>query len=185
MRIPKFCFFLALSWLLSACEPSPKEAAEIFCRDLESGSWSECGRFMTPELRKEMESESKNWPKLRFAVSYYTDGKECRLLKYETKEGKAHTLISYSWRFSRAPMPGSVLLDLVWRPADGCWRIEDIFASSHFDMLMPVTSNSPPEALEKAHLSSCGLIYQQPYRETESWQSLGKALEGYLKTLYE
>lgn len=185
MRISKLCFFLAASCLMTACEPSPREAAEMFCRDLEAGGWRECGQLMTRELRREIECESKGWPRLLFAVSYYTDSRKCRLLKYETREGKAHTLISYSWRFTRAPMPGNVLLDLVWLPTNGCWRIENIFASSHFDMLLPVTTNSPPDIREKAHLSSCGLVYQKPYREAESWQSLGRALEGYVKTLYE
>ena len=36
MRISKLCFFLAASCLMTACEPSPREAAEMFCRDLEA-----------------------------------------------------------------------------------------------------------------------------------------------------
>ena len=185
MRIIRIGLFLTAAWLLSGCEPSPKEAAEIFCRDLEAGNWEKCGQLMTPELREAFKKECRNWPVLCFAQAYYSDKFKCRFLKYETKLGQAHTLIGYSWTWNRAPVPGNVMLDLIWRPTNGCWRIEDIFASSHFDMLLPVKTNSPPELKEKALLTGCGLRYQKAYRENESWQDLGKALEDYLTTWYK
>ena len=185
MRTLQFCLLLPAAWLLCACEPSPREAAEIFCRDLEKGDWQSCARLMTPELRASVAKAFESWPLLRFSMSYYTDEKKCEFLRYETRDGKAHTLVSYSWRFAKAPVPGSVFLDLVWRPADERWRIEDIYASSHFDMLLPVTAATPPEAAEKAHFSSSGFSYTIPYRGDEDWQSLGGVLENYLKNWYE
>jgi hypothetical protein len=185
MRILKFCLLLPAAWLLCACEPSPREAAEIFCRELEAGNWGACGRLMTPELREDLKEESRGWPILLFAQSYYSDEIKCRLLKYETKNGRAHTLVNYSWRWNRVPMPGSVILDLVWRPTNGCWRVENVYATSHFDLLLPVTGETPPELRAQARLTGCGLRYQKPCRDSLGWRELGKTLEDYLATWYE
>ena len=169
---------------LTACEPSPKEATELFLTDLKAGNWKGCASFFTPELKAAFEKEAENWPVLAFAQSYYSDSVNCSFLKYETKEGKAHTVISYAWRWTRAPMPNSVVLDLVWRPMDGKWRIENIFASSHWDMLLPADKNSPESVLGRAHPSTCGLRYQEPYCGDDSWEELGLKMEKYLETLY-
>ena len=169
---------------LTACEPSPKEATELFISDLKAGNWKSCASFFTPELRAAFEKEAENWPVLAFAQSYYSDSVNCSFLKYETKEGKAHTVVSYTWRWTRAPMPSSVILDLIWRPMDGKWRIENIYATSHWDMLLPVAENSPESVLSKAHLSTCGLRYHEPYRGSDSWDELGSKMEKYLETWY-
>jgi hypothetical protein len=67
---------------------------------------------------------------------------------------------------------------------DGKWRIENIYATSHWDMLLPVAENSPESVLSKAHLSTCGLRYHEPYRGSDSWDELGSKMEKYLETWY-
>ncbi|MBR5946934.1 hypothetical protein IKZ80_07605 [bacterium] len=185
MKAMRLTGLLAAALILTACEPSPKEAAELFVYDLKAGNWKGCASFFTPELREAFAKESESWPILAFAQTFYTDGVNCEFLKYETKEGKAHTLISYTWRWLRVPIvPGSVYFDLVWRPMDGKWRIENIYATSHWDMLPLVCADSPKEIINKAQPTTCGLRYVKPYRESESWESLGRTTEQYLETWY-
>ena len=171
MNFIRFCGLASLAVLLSACEPSPKEAAALFCDDLKAGSFRELLMYMTPELRDSMRSESAKWPVLAFAQSYYVDEVRCEPIKYETKEGKAHTLVSYSWRWTRTPLPNNVIFDLVWDLTDKGWRIENVYASSHWDMLLPEEPGSAKLA-------------QTPYREHESWDKLAQKMETYLETWY-
>ena len=185
MKAIHLASLFAAALLLTACEPSPKEATELFISDLRAGNWQSCASFMTPELKEAFAKEVKNWPVLAFAQTFYTDSVRCEFLKYETKEGKAHTLVSYSWRWLRMPIyPGNIIFDIIWQPKDGKWRIENIFATSHWEMLSLVDKNSPPEVLEKAHPTTCGLRCIKSYRESESWDKLGLTLEKYLETWY-
>ena len=52
---------------LTACEPSPKEATELFISDLKAGNWKSCASFFTPELKEAFTKEAENWPVLAFA----------------------------------------------------------------------------------------------------------------------
>ena len=171
MKFIRFCGLVSLVALLSACEPSPKEATALFCDDLKAGSFKELLMYMTPELRDSIRSESVKCPVLAFAQSYYSDETRCEFLKYETRDGKAHTLVSYFWRWTRTPLPNNVVFDLVWRLTDKGWRIENIYASSHWDMLLPEEPGSAKLA-------------PMPYREHESWEKLAQKMETYLETWY-
>lgn len=185
MKVMRLAGLFAAALLLTACEPSPKEATELFISDLKAGNWKSCASFFTPELKEAFAKEAENWPVLVFAQTYYADSVNCEFLKYETKEGKAHALISYTWRWLRVPLvPGTIMLDIVWRPMGGKWRIENIYATSHWDMLLPAGPDTPPELLGKAKPTNFGLRYVMQYTKSESWDSLGSTIEKYLETWY-
>lgn len=176
---------LVLTLLLAACEPGPQEAAVLFARDFAARDWEGCARWLTPELRERVERKLPEWPIATFATSYYLDTNACTYLKYVTRQNKAHTILRWTWKWSRLPFTnGNSVLDLRWEREGGRWRISDISLNSHWAMFLPAAAATNDLERQEVRPTPYGPRFPRIYSRGEDWDSFGDSMEEYLATWY-